>query len=158
MEKLVLKLKKDYPDLQFTAGVSHCWSPEHAEISYAVTQDGRGTEALLHELGHARLKHQSYQSDAELLQKEVEAWQEAATLAAHYGVTIDQEHIEQCLDSYRDWLHRRSACPACESTGLQLNIRQYRCINCRQTWNVTVARFKRPYRRSESITTKKSEP
>lgn len=148
MEKFVRKLKQDHPGLVFALAASHCWSPQHGKISYAKKSEAYSIEGLLHELGHARLGHKAYSTDFELLQKEVEAWQEALKLAALYGVEIDKEHIQDCLDTYRDWLYKRSMCPNCKSTGLQETRRSYACLNCGHSWQVGSSRFRRPYRLS----------
>src|SRR6266545_4733663 len=150
MEKLVHKLKQDHPDLIFSIGTSHCWSPEGRQISYATEDATYNIEGLLHELGHARLKHHTYTSDFELLQKELEAWQEALKLAKKYGVSVDQDHMQDCLDTYRDWVHKRSICPNCIGTGIQENEKQYICLNCGHVWQVSASRFCRPYRLSKT--------
>ncbi len=151
MEKLIRKLQRDHPDLVFSAGKSHCWSPEQSQISYADEGVSKhGIEGLLHELGHARLKHQGYISDLELLKKEVDAWQEALSLATLYDVSFDKEHMQDCLDTYRDWVYKRSICPMCLNTGLQKNESHYHCLNCGHVWGVTASRFCRPYRRSKA--------
>lgn len=150
MEKLVRKLKQDHPDLVFSLGQSPCWSPGTGQILYPTQEATHGVEGLLHELGHARLGHKGYMSDLELLQKEVQAWQEALHLADRYEVTIDQNHMQDCLDTYRDWLYKRSMCPLCMNTGLQENESCYTCLNCGHSWQVSASRFCRPYRRSKS--------
>jgi hypothetical protein len=147
MEKLVHKLQADHPGLQFTIGEAHCWSPGKRQIFYAAGERASNIAGLLHELGHARLGHHAFTSDVDLLQKEVAAWQEAANLAQRYGVTLDGNHIQDCLDSYRDWLYQRSRCPVCSATGVQESNKQYRCINCAASWRVSSARMRRPYRR-----------
>ena len=153
MEKLILRIKKDHPGLLFNPGSSHCWSPEKGQILYGSDKQ-HDIEGLLHELGHARLDHEGYVSDLELLRKEVEAWQEALCLAQLYGVDFDEEHMQDCLDTYRDWVYKRSICPACANTGLQETERRYSCLNCGHTWQVTFSRFKRPYRLSKAQKTK----
>jgi len=155
MEKFLHKVKQDHPGLRFNIGQSHCWSPERGQILYVKEDQSHSAESLLHEVGHARLGHEGYVSDLELLQKEVEAWQEAEGLAGLYGLTLDDDHIQDCLDTYRDWLHKRSTCPQCLSTGIQDNDKRYLCLNCGHAWSVSVSRFCRPYRRSK-ITTAKS--
>jgi hypothetical protein len=150
MENLVRKLKKDHPSFVFSPGHSHCWSPEHGQISYAHIEETYSIEGLLHELGHARLGHQGYTSDLELLRKEVQAWDEAKQLAGKYGLAIDEEHVQDCLDTYRDWVYKRSICPRCTSTGLQQDEQTYGCLNCGHVWQVTTSRFCRPYRRSKT--------
>lgn len=151
MEKLIHRLKQDHPGLAFNSGRSHCWSPDKGQILYAGDEKSHGIEGLLHELGHARLGHDSYSSDLELLQKEVEAWQEALCLAGLYEVKLDEEHMQDCLDTYRDWLHKRSTCPNCSSIGIQKDKNQYNCLNCAHAWRVSAERFSRPYRRSKDI-------
>lgn len=149
MEELILRIKQDHPGLVFNPSGSHCWSPEKGQIYYADNEKTHSIDGLLHELGHARLDHHGYASDLELLQKEVEAWEEALCLAELYGVEIDEEHMEDCLDTYRDWIHKRSTCPICKSSGLQDSNKRYACINCGHIWLVTDSRFCRPYRRSK---------
>ena len=142
METLVSQLRQEYPDFDFIEGPTHCWSPKGQQIFY-VSESPAG---LLHELAHARLGHQTYRTDVELIQREMEAWKEAKGLASAYGVVIDQEYVEDCLDTYRDWLYKRSSCPGCKGSGVQQNSRYYVCLNCSQGWRVTSARFCRPYR------------
>lgn len=146
MEQLVRKLRRDHPKLVFTVGEAHCWSPRHNQIFYTGDDEQSNIACLLHELGHARLGHQGFHSDVELLRKEVDAWQEALQLAARYGVEIDTAHIQDSLDTYRDWLFRRSQCPRCRSTGVQQAARNYTCLNCSATWEVSTSRLSRPYR------------
>jgi hypothetical protein len=150
MENLISRLKADHPNLLFSPGRSHCWSPEHEQISYENSGKAHGVEGLLHELGHARLRHQGYVSDMELLKKEVDAWQEAKLLAATYAVPFDEEHMQDCLDTYREWIYKRSICPTCLSTGIQKDEQHYHCLNCAHIWGVTASRFCRPYRRSKA--------
>lgn len=146
MEKLVKQLQRDNPNLVFTVGEANCWSPQHNQILYAATDEQRDIAGLLHELGHARLGHQSFTTDVDLLQKEVDAWQEAVRLAERYGLTLDESRMQDCLDTYRDWLYRRSRCPACQATGVQQTARRYVCVNCGGSWEVSSSRLKRPYR------------
>lgn len=149
MKNLVTKLQSNYPGITFSEGTTFRWSPSNRCVTYLNT--GKDTDAwsLLHEVSHAVLNHEVYQSDIELLQKEVAAWHTAVQLADSYGVTIDNDHIEICLDSYRDWIHKRSTCPQCALQGIQKSPEQYLCLNCSHTWVVTSARFCRPYRRSK---------
>ena len=157
MEKLVNQLKRDHPGLRFNTGQSHCWSPEKGQILYAKDETSHGIEGLLHELGHARLDHEGYTSDMELLRKEVDAWEEALCLAKMYGLELDEEHVQDCLDTYRDWIHKRSICPVCTNTGVQEDTKLYCCLNCGHKWIVTSSRFKRPYRNSISKQTKRGQ-
>jgi hypothetical protein len=108
--------------------------------------------SLLHELGHALLEHKDYTYDVELLKIEVAAWDRARTLAEQYGVTLDEDHIQDCLDTYRDWLHLRATCPTCFGRSLQSTETCYRCFNCQTEWSVTRSRLCRPYRLRTSQT------
>jgi hypothetical protein len=114
--------------------------------------------SLLHEVGHALLDHQSYDSDLELVEMESLAWQKAKEVGVAYGHTIDEDHIQDCIDTYRDWLHQRSACPNCDNRSLQQDARHYKCFNCGQTWAVSASRFCRPYRLTKQTKTPPSKP
>lgn len=153
MNSLLAKLKKQYAHLNFVEGKEFCWSPKTQTITY---RDGPDDEtmaswSLLHELAHALLGHSRYNSDFELLHMEAAAWHKAAKIAALYSYTISGDHIQDCLDTYRDWLHQRSTCPVCGTTSLQESARKYSCHNCRTAWTVTSSRFCRPYRRWQQI-------
>lgn len=152
MDELVISLKRDFPTLSFQAGRVFCWSPKQQEIFYRENSSGDTSKwALLHELSHALLGHKTYNSDFELLCLEVAAWDKAKEIGAKYGQQIDPEHIQNCLDTYREWLHRRSTCPACGNGSFQQNATTYGCFNCHATWKVTAARFCRPYRRIHAL-------
>ena len=146
MEALIDRLRRDHPNLVFTVGDAHCWSPQYNKIFYASGQNQSDIAGLLHEVGHARLGHKDFTSDFELLQKEAAAWQEALRLAERYEVIIDDALVQDCLDTYRDWLFRRSRCPNCQNAGIQQTPHDYSCLNCSATWQVTTARLRRPYR------------
>src|SRR6266567_285378 len=146
MEKLITRLKQDYPKLIFKQSLVASWSPKTKEICYKPSRKVSNSWSVLHEVGHAVLGHNSYGSDIELLQKELEAWNEARNIAKSYGLIIDDSHIENCLDTYRDWLHKRSTCPYCDKHGFQQSRGLYSCLNCEGTWKVSSERFCRPYR------------
>lgn len=94
----------------------------------------------LHEFCHAALHHQDYSSDIALIKMERDAWHEAQMIAKDLAFTIDSEVIEDALNTYRDWLHSRSLCPNCDSTGIQSKIGQYHCVSCDTTWRANEAR------------------
>jgi ribosomal protein L37AE/L43A len=146
MEKFVDKLRRDYTHLSFKETGVASWSPHASQISYAASENETDIWSALHELGHALMGHTTYTSDIELVKKEAEAWDKATSVAKKYGITISEEHIQDCLDTYRDWLHKRSSCPACGNHGLQRSKGLYCCLNCQNTWKVSSARFGRPYR------------
>ncbi len=154
MDQLVTRLSVDFPALAFHEGTHHCWSPSDNTIMYEHDDNPASLIGVLHEVAHALLHHNDYSSDLELLRKELAAWDKAKALAGHYRVSINDDHVQNCLDTYRDWLHRRSKCPTCKSTGIQYTETTYGCINCDGRWRVTASRFCRPYRRvSRSIKT-----
>lgn len=146
---LLGQIQADYPRLNFKADKNFRWSPENHTVYFDPAAE-YADWSLLHELGHMIRGHSRYTRDAALVKMEVEAWDTAVELAAGYGHQIDQEYVQDCIDSYRNWQYRRSACPRCEQTGLEHTDGQYRCINCRETWAVTPNRFCRVYRRRVS--------
>lgn len=150
MEKLLESLKKTLPGVSFEPGEAFYWSPEHSRVTYKLSSDENESHAwaLLHEASHALLGHRNYQKDIELLLLEVAAWQKAKELAIELDISISEDHIQDCLDTYRDWLHQRAACPRCSTVSLQVSAREYRCHNCLATWQVSASRFCRPYRLS----------
>lgn len=150
MDELVPRLQHDYPTLSFMRGETACWSPRDNHVFY--TDDAsHGAAGLLHELAHALLNHQHYTSDVDLLHKEVAAWEKARALAVCYDIKLNNDHIEDCLDTYRDWLHKRSTCPNCLANGVQAHTSRYTCLNCSHAWRVSTSRLCRPYRLSEAL-------
>ncbi|HYH75207.1 MAG TPA: hypothetical protein VD735_04585 [Candidatus Saccharimonadales bacterium] len=146
MEKLVPKLQATFTQFIFMPGRRASWSPELKRITYINTPEDTSLWALLHELGHALAGHTTYDSDIALIRKETEAWHKATEVSLHYNITINEEHIQQCLDTYRDWLYKRSTCPVCEGHGIQTAQSAYGCYNCGSAWQVSAERFCRPYR------------
>ncbi len=153
MQSLLAELKTRFPDLRFTAGPQFSWSPETGEIIYKEAASGqKAVWSLLHETGHALLDHHSYKADIELLRLEVDAWEQARSLANDLGVKIDDNHIQNCLDTYRDWLYKRSICPECGTKSLQQgDYVHYHCFNCHTVWKVTANRFCRAYRSTKNV-------
>ncbi len=153
MQALIAELQQQYPGLRFKAGKQFCWSPETGEVFYKTNATSQQAAwSLLHETGHALLGHTSYRADFELLRMEIDAWQKARELAASFELTIDEDHIEDCLDTYRDWLYKRSICPKCTTKCLQQgDFVHYRCFNCSTTWRVTTSRFCRAYRSTKNV-------
>lgn len=144
----VNRLIKDYPQFKFKPGKQEHWSPRSKTITYDDTEPADELRyGLLHELAHALLGHDTYNSDFELLKLEVQAWDLAVKVGKKYGIKLDDNHIQDCLDTYRDWLHRRSKCPACGMHVLQKDLNSYQCFNCGTAWQVSARRFARAYRR-----------
>lgn len=135
---LLPRLQQDYPNITFEVGESFFWSPRDNKIYYTTHQTNvdHGVWALMHELAHALLGHVSYENDFELLKLESSTWQYAKVLAKKYCITINNDHVQDCLDTYRDWLYGRSSCPKCGVVSLQNSRNLYRCFNCRTAWQV----------------------
>lgn len=152
MEKLAANIRQAHPTLKVIEGEAFSWSPASQTITYKPGGQQKAW-SLFHELAHALLGHKTYETDFELLLLEVAAWERAKELANQYKVAIDEERIQDCIDTYRDWLYQRSSCPTCDNTSLQQNAVTYQCFNCGTTWTVTASRFCRPYR----LTTKQQK-
>lgn len=151
MHPLLNSLVSDFPELTFAPSRTFFWSPKDRIIHYQSDTKNNlvSNWSLLHELSHALLDHQTYMSDFELLQMELDAWLKAEKLAQHYGYEIDQDHIQDCIDTYRDWLYQRSTCPTCTSCSTETSHRTYTCLNCGTEWKVSASRLCRPYRRKQ---------
>ncbi|MEO8863070.1 MAG: hypothetical protein ABI354_01975 [Candidatus Saccharimonadales bacterium] len=146
--EFLVSCKKLFGSIKFVKAQSFYWSPRtksvHYDLSKLRSQEGKW--ALLHETAHAELGHSSYPNDFGLLLHEVAAWAKAHEIAKTLGITIDTDHVEDCLDTYREWLYARSTCPTCSLNGLQISQDTYSCINCLGNWRVSKSRFCRPYR------------
>lgn len=155
MEQVVDTLRTHFPAITYRPGEVFYWSPASREVFYVPEPtDSSGIWSLLHETAHAILNHQSYRADFELIKMEVAAWEQAKILAAELGVTINEDHIQDCLDTYRDWLCARSICPYCSSRALQqADLQYYQCFNCHTRWRVTPSRFCRAYRATVPVNT-----
>ncbi len=153
MQAIITKINQRYPELTYKSGDQFFWSPETREIYYnQASTNQNGNWSLLHETGHALLQHTNYQADVELLRLEVAAWEKARELASWLGFAIDEDHIQDCLDTYRDWLYKRSICPNCHTKCLQQDDKiHYRCFNCHTIWRVSTSRFCRAYRSTKDI-------
>lgn len=120
---------------------------EHLAILY---EQNLWNMQLLHEVGHALLKHRDYVTDIERVKMERAAWEKARELYMKYAKEVqgeenayrrevevfklgfDEEFVEVEMDTYRDWLHRKSRCPECGLTCYQTVDREYHCPQCEQ--------------------------
>lgn len=149
MEYTIELIKKKYPEINFKVGKSFYWSSIDQTIYYQKKyQDSdKANWTLFHEVGHALLDHKNYSSDYSLIQMEIDAWNKAIKIANSLNIKIDPEHIEECLDTYRDWLHKRSQCPKCRTSTFQdSDIQYYTCFNCQFSWKTSQSKICRPYR------------
>lgn len=136
---LAIRLSRDYPAFTLVADETFHWSPSDKKVFY--DQSSNDTASLLHEFSHAILDHTQYSKDIELLEMERDAWHHTVTiLAPQYQVDVNDDHIQEALDTYRDWLHARSTCPNCQATGIQTKKKEYKCIACSTRWRVNEAR------------------
>lgn len=146
--KLLSSVQSLIPGVRFEEASTFYWSPKNSTIyiNNSRLEGQEGQWALVHEAAHALLDHNDYKTDAGLLSLEVEAWQKAHELGKKLDLVIDEEHIQDCLNTYRDWLYARSTCPTCELNSLQIEETTYMCLNCSTRWSVSRSRFCRPYR------------
>ncbi|NLA43173.1 hypothetical protein GX865_03435 [Candidatus Saccharibacteria bacterium] len=132
---LIKKLRLDFPHLKFKKSDVSRWSHSRQTI-YFNPNEKNANWIILHELGHACLKHASYQRDIELISMEKDAWQYALDkLSDRYDLSIDQDFIEDHINTYRDWLHAKSTCPGCSLTGVEKSKHNYHCLGCGQGWS-----------------------
>lgn len=127
-DALFLLLRADYPDFTFKTGPKFAFRPPKTiimgppEPNYALL--------ALHELAHALCKHKDYNTHVERLKIEREAWERARSLCSKYHITWDEDFVEDQLDTYRDWLHKKSLCPHCHLTRFQTPDGCYHCPSC----------------------------
>ncbi len=124
-EKLLEQIKLDYPEFRFVSGKRFSFRPPRTIV--VGTEEANWEPQLLHELAHALLKHRSFDTDIKRLRMEADAWEKAQELAAHYSIKIDEDFIQMELDTYRDWLHKKSRCPECGLTRFQTPDGRYHC-------------------------------
>jgi hypothetical protein len=136
---LLDRLRADHPQLIFKAADRFYWSPSEQVIYY--DPKSKKAEVLLHEISHSLLGHEDYSRDIELLAMERQAWDKAGSLSETYQVKIDDDTIQEYLDTYRDWLHARSTCPECQAIGHESRKHLYKCVACGHSWRVNEARI-----------------
>jgi hypothetical protein len=127
-----------FPNLSFVSAQTFMWSA-HKKIVFfdpKRVKTPKGIMGLLNEIGHATLEHQNFEYDIDLLKMEVGAWQKAQKIGHGFEIVISPKHIDECLESYRLWIFKRSRCPQCQNTGIQINATNYRCFMCANVWRV----------------------
>lgn len=146
-DQLLSLVSRDFPSIKFKSDTRFAWSPATNSVQYNYSGVSTDSYSLLHELSHALLGHSNYTRDFELIRIETEAWNQARLLARKYEISIDQDYIQDCIDTYREWLHSRSRCPQCNNSGVQIEPNHnYKCTNCGQIWQVSNSRLCRSYR------------
>lgn len=131
-----------FPELKFEIGKNLSWNPLTKSITLPKKDSEELVYGLIHEIAHAKLAHNTFLNDIELIKMEREAWNKACEIAQDkFELKINNDYIEDCLDSYRDWLYRRSLCPRCALSGFQVNDHEYSCPHCLIDWRVPVSRL-----------------
>ena len=121
------KIKEDFPEYRFRSGQKFAFRPPRTII---IGPDEPHDEwLLLHEIAHAGLGHKDFTMDIERLKMESAAWEKAKKLASRYEMEIDEDFIQNELDTYREWLHKKSRCPDCGLTRFQ-DTDGYHCPRC----------------------------
>ncbi len=133
-----MDLLQNFPELNFVPERFFSWSPQEKTIYFDPRRlrGNTGKIALLHEIGHAKLGHTLYKYDMQLLNMELDAWDYVRQEAAQFGLTIDEKHIADCINSYDSWLSKRATCPQCSNFSLQAGRDTYRCFVCDSRWGV----------------------
>lgn len=121
-------LISNYSEIRIKMGAKFAFRPPRTVVIGPVEPSWR--LLMLHEVGHALCKHKDFRMDVERLKMEVQAWEKAKELAQRYEVEIDEDLIQDELDTYRDWLHQKSRCPKCGLTRFQTPDSQYHCPLC----------------------------
>lgn len=125
---LLDRLKHDYPEVRFVRGKKFLFRPPQTII--LGPDEDTSSLLTLHELGHYLCGHRDFTTDARRVKMEREAWTKARGLCTKYGVFYDVEVVESELNTYRDWLDKKSRCPACGLTRFQTPDGHYHCPRC----------------------------
>lgn len=136
------RLRQDFPQFNFEESDDFYWSKKENTIFFNLNSSNFHL-LILHELAHALLGHEDFCLDIELLKMETEAWDLVKNaLTAQYGFCFNSNLAEQKLDTYRDWIHKRSLCPNCKVNGFQQRYLSYKCPACGTVWQNNDSRFK----------------
>ncbi|MBR2725635.1 hypothetical protein IKE97_03330 [Candidatus Saccharibacteria bacterium] len=127
-ERLFNQVRNDFPDFSFRQGKKFAFRPPTTVI--IGPDEAHDDLLLLHEVSHAVLKHRDFKTNIERLKMESEAWEKAKELANKYKIEVDEDFIQDELDTYRDWLHKKSRCPKCGLTRFQTPDGLYHCPRC----------------------------
>ena len=127
-KEFIAKIKTDFPELIIRDGKKFAFRPPKTVM--VGPEEDFWELLLLHEVAHAVLRHKTFRLDAERLKMEAAAWDKATELAKIYGIEMDEDFVQNQLDTYRDWLHKKSRCPKCGLTRFQTPDGQYSCPRC----------------------------
>ena len=122
------RVKSDYPEYKFISGKRFSFRPPKTIV--IGPEEPNDSLLLLHELGHALSNHRDFNTSVRRVKMEREAWEKARELCSLYEVEYNDELIEEELDTYRDWLHKKTCCPKCGLTMFQTPDGVYHCPRC----------------------------
>ena len=135
LNSLIKKIKSDYPHIKIKESDLSHWSSK-SETVFIDPNEDEPEWILLHELSHGILGHSGFEKDIELLKIERDAWEYAKkVLSPKYKIKIDEDYVQDQLDTYRDWLHKKSLCPICKANGIETKKNEYHCPICNNSWN-----------------------
>ena len=127
-DSLLERLRVDFPEYRFIDGQKFAFRAPKTII--LGPKEPNDSLLILHELGHALARHRDFKLDAKRVKMEREAWEKARELCGKYGVAYDKNVVEDELDTYRDWLDKKSRCPECGLTRFQTPDGVYHCPQC----------------------------
>lgn len=122
------QLTSDHQEFRFVVGKKFAFRPPKTVV--IGPKEPFWQLLALHEVSHAICKHKSFRMDVERLKMENQAWEKARELAKRYRIEVDEDLIQDELDTYRDWLHQKSRCPKCGLTRFQTPDSLYHCPRC----------------------------
>lgn len=127
-DRLLEKLQADFSEFCFKRGEKFAFRPPKTIV--IGLEEPHDSLLTLHELGHALCGHCSFGTDVARIKMEREAWEKARELCKKYGVIYDEAAVENELDTYREWLDKKSRCPSCGLTRFQSPDGTYHCPRC----------------------------
>ena len=128
-------VKSSYPDFSFRPGKKFLFRPKRSIFYQTSLAPGENFRLLLlHELSHALLGHFSYDTALSRLKIERDAWAKTRLLCKEFSVPFDASFAEDNLDTYRNWVHKKTLCPTCQHTCLELDGERLFCPFCEKTF------------------------
>lgn len=122
------KIKSDYPEFKFISGKRFSFRPPKTIV--VGPEEPNDSLLLLHELGHALSEHRDFDTSVRRVKMEREAWDKARELCSKYELEYNEDLVEDELDTYREWLHKKTICPKCSLTMFQTPDGVYHCPKC----------------------------
>jgi hypothetical protein len=134
-----LEIIASYPEQKFLPAGYFAYDASDDVINYdpVMLKTIDGKLALLHEICHAVLGHFHYRFDFELFAMEMDAWNLTRKLASKHQLSINEAYINECMESYQEWLTKRGTCPKCDEFNMQSVPNQFKCYRCHTRWKVS---------------------